>query len=135
MPKIAASLNDSDAEESALYERLPKKGLSAFIKEALKLYCQWLDGEIVVMPKAEHDALIAGANSHPSQSVPLSITPDALTAAISKGIVEGIKQSGLSLVASTNGNGHHANSEPEHEDPDDPLVRAMIGLSFDDQFG
>jgi hypothetical protein len=138
MAKIAASLNEAIPDEAVIIGRLPIKGLSAFIKEALKLYIRFLDGEIVCISPDDLDAL-KSATPHPSQAAPVAVAPDPQLRQVIENNTQAMRdltavlQGGM-VSLSTNGNGHH-NYEPEMdtEDPDDPLVQAFAGFSAAEQ--
>lgn len=103
--KIAASLNSK--EDQDILDHLPASGRSAWLKDALRHYIAYLDGKPAPTQEATLSDVVAAI--------------DRLSEHISHGAI-------ISAPAPSNGNRYTQTLETQ-EDPNDPLVKRMVGLS------
>lgn len=145
--KTSASLNDIYEDDAYILKHLPEDGVSKIIKAALVLYYRVQTGEVVIAnepappePVPVEPALTAMIEAL-LDGVGLLVTKADQQLAEATGNTQAIVQAiqAIKIVQSAmphngNGNGHHRAPDEERESLDDPLVRNMIGMNFDDAF-
>lgn len=133
--KVSASLNPAYEADRYILAKLPDKNISEVIKLALVLWYEIQEQDRIVIDRDEYDQL-RQSNSPTSALASMALDIPAITKAISDGIAQGIAKAGIQGIASipTNGNSSAkpAQIDDEREDPNDPLVRALMGLSWED---
>lgn len=132
--KVSASLNPTYETDQYILAMLPEKNISEVIKLALALWYEIQEERRIVIDRDEYDQL--RQRQQAAAPVGMALDMPAITKAISDGVAQGIARAGIQGIASTPTNGNGATKpapiDDEREDPNDPLVRAMMGLKFED---
>ena len=132
--KIAASLNEE--HDAYIIDRLPAEGRSEIIKAALILFFRVQEGELAITDPAEVSNNTTPESRRVQAAAPVVVDTSGIERAIRDGaerIAQMLAGGQIVVQSNGNGNGHHAEANPEEdrEDPNDPLVLSMLGLNFD----
>ena len=131
------SLNDTSEVDAALMRELDARGNTATTLRAALRLLFW--GEATELPPPpEHPLaeltkmLIAEQQQTRQELIQEARTTREETINAIRGI-QIVMPLEMPTAAKKNGNGHH--KQADREDPDDLLVRNMIGINFNDAFG